>query len=130
MDRLLELVEEIRRLGMSAIINCEIAVDKLYQEIEEHHGEEVTRRIFRERGKPITKWTLQRRKNRELVFLYWLKQGPNGEEGNVDELARENETRPPEQRYGPTGTTDPFVMARQIRRVRHDERYTGIGLIE
>jgi hypothetical protein len=129
-DPLRVLTRAIKAEGMAAIINCEIAADRLFDEIEQHHGAETARHIFSKYAKPPSKWEPQRAARRELVWMVELDEGINGKR-NIDKVARElakwNETAPPERRYG-TGTTDPLLMEQQIYRALKDKRHGGGGI--
>lgn len=117
-DPLRVLIRAIEAKGMAEIINCETAADRLFDEIEQHHGAEVARRIFNKYAKPPSKWEPQRAAADALVCMVKLDEWNNGKR-NIDKVARElakwNETAPPERRYG-TGTTDPLLMEQQIYR--------------
>ena len=45
----------------------------------------------------------------------------------ADRLASENEKLPPESRWGPKGSIDPFTMKQQIYRVLKQEYYRQIA---
>jgi hypothetical protein len=89
----------------------------LFHEIWTDLGEATARRIFTEIAGPRTPSQEVAFRNQELLDHYDAMM-PNP---NIQELARQlteaNKTLPVGCRYGPRGTTDSFVMEKQIRRL-------------
>jgi hypothetical protein len=92
---------------------CNLVVSDLYEMIERQHGRVIARRIF-SKATP-TKRGLAFNKNVDLMVVY-RKNKQLGVDRVATKLAKENEALPHERRYGPTGTTSPATMAKQIRR--------------
>jgi hypothetical protein len=93
------------------------AASKLFHEIWTDLGEADARRIFTSIAGSKTPEQERMFRNEELLDRYDAMMP----EPNIEKLARQfaeaNKTLPVECRYGPRGTTDPFVMAKHIRRL-------------
>jgi hypothetical protein len=93
------------------------AASKLFHEIWTDLGEAEARRIFTSISGPRTPKQEGEFRNQELLAHYAAMM-PNP---NIQEMARQfaeaNKTLPVGCRYGPRGTTDPFVMGKHIRRL-------------
>jgi hypothetical protein len=92
---------------------CNIVVSDLYEMIERQHGPVIAQRIFS--AASPSKRRLAFNKNVALMLVY-RKNKHLGVDQAATKIAKENEALPPERRYGPTGTTSPTTMAKQIRR--------------
>jgi hypothetical protein len=105
---------------------CRYIVWALRTKIEEEHGHPATRRIFTEMIR--TKRNLAAEKNLTLMVLY-ISSGLSVEKF-ATVLAKKNKTFPPGRRYGPTGSTNPTTIAKQIRRQKKlmdaDEEYRSV----
>ena len=101
---------------------CNLVVSDLYEMIEREHGPIIAQRIFS--NVTPTKRRLAFNKNVALMVIY-RQNKQLGVEGVATKLAKENEALKREQRYGPTGTTSPTTMAKQIRRQSERMRTDG-----
>ena len=99
---------DVKNLG-----ECNIVASDLYEMIEREHGSVIAQRIFSQ-ATP-TKRRLAFNKNVALMVIY-RQNKQLGVEGVATKLAKENEALGPDRRHGPTGTTSPATMAKQIRR--------------
>jgi len=88
----------------------------LFHETQKEIGLGDARRIFKEIAGPATPKQRAGWKNMELVTLYDCMEQPNVQR-LARELAEKNKNQPRERRYGPTGSTEPAVLDKQIRRV-------------
>ena len=93
------------------------AAAKLFHKISKDLGAADARRIF-------TSISASRTPNQERVLRnseMLIKHDAMMPKPNIAKLARQlakaNETLPVERRYGPRGTTEPFVMDKHIRRL-------------
>jgi hypothetical protein len=92
------------------------AASKLFHEISTGLGEADARRIFKEIAGPPTPKQRAGWKNMELVARYDCMAQPDVPR-LARELAAENRNLPRELRHGPTGSTEPAILDKQIRRV-------------
>ena len=92
------------------------AAAKLFHEMRTEIGLEDARRIFKEFAGPATAKQRAGWKNMDLVARYDCMTPPNVAQ-LARELAEENRNLPRELRHGPTGSTDPTVLEKQIRRL-------------
>jgi hypothetical protein len=96
---------------------------KLFNEIAKELGVAEAQRIFATYCVPMTKSERKDLKNAELLGLYdtMLSDDWKTPAGNVQQLAarlaKANEERPQEDRYGPRGSTVANVLEKQIRRL-------------
>jgi hypothetical protein len=93
------------------------AATKLFHEMQTETGLEDARRIFKEIAGPATPKQRKGWKNMELVARYDCMAQPPNVLRLARELAKENRHLPRELRHGPTGSTDPKVLYKQIRRL-------------
>jgi hypothetical protein len=91
---------------------CEQAVFWLHKLIEDKHGLATAQHLFTRRA--LTKRRLAAHKNARLIAEY-ISRGSSVDKVAA-ELAGENNKLARDDRHGPTGTTSPATMARQIRR--------------
>jgi hypothetical protein len=89
---------------------------ELFQGIQKEIGLEDARRIFKEIAGPSTPKQKAGWKNAELVARFVCMAEPNVQRLARD-LAEENRNLPRELRHGPTGSTNPAVLEKQIRRL-------------
>jgi hypothetical protein len=101
--------------------NCWFAAAKLFHEIKTEIGQEDARRIFKEIAGPPTKKQRAGWKNMELVTRYDCMERPSVRR-LARELAEENRNLPREQRHGPTGSTEPAILDKHIRRLLANRR--------
>ena len=104
---------------------CLLAIRKLYSALEEHYGRIEANTIWLFKLDPL-RWELEKKfvgashrfqdEDLGLVLEYYAMPNPSKRKLATD-LAKKNETLPPEERYGPNGTTDPDTMHQQIKRV-------------
>jgi hypothetical protein len=92
------------------------AAAKLFHETRTEIGLEDARRIFKEIAGPLTAKQKAGWKNMELVSRYETMEGPSVRRLSR-ELAEENRNLPRERRHGPTGSTDPAMLDKHIRRL-------------
>jgi hypothetical protein len=92
------------------------AAAKLFHEVQTEIGLGDARRIFKEIAGPPTKKQNAGWKNMELLSRYDCMARPSVR-GLARELAEQNRNLPREQRHGPTGSTDPAMLDKQIRRL-------------
>jgi hypothetical protein len=114
------LIGNIRRDGLFKIGGdakdieaCKAAALQLYAVISHFHG-------IPSANKVMTQF-LQSKKNMAAMKNYRLlraSEGKSAEQAAV-ELAEVNKNLPRNQRFGPTGTTSPSTLAKQIRRLRN-----------
>jgi hypothetical protein len=127
-------------LDAANIEECEAAASQLYTMILSQHGPGVANKIFsqhlfdkreiaRHKNFRLLSTALQRlsggtplRQKFEANFVEQLEINfadtqSRSVEQVAAELAKENDSLPNELRYGPSGTTNPSVMAKQIRRL-------------
>jgi hypothetical protein len=93
------------------------AATKLFQEMEKEIGLANARRIFKEIAGPATAKQRKGWKNMELVMRYDCMMPRPSVKRLARELAEENRNLPRELRHGPTGSTNPKVLDKQIRRL-------------
>jgi hypothetical protein len=98
--------------GIDSVEVLEAALSILLERAAVLVGEEEARRMFAGHARPLP---VRVRKNFQLYFAYWMMPEPRSIGKLAKRLAEENETVP--GRWGPNGSTDPFVMKEQIRRV-------------
>jgi hypothetical protein len=91
---------------------CESAAELLHFGISGQHGKATANKTFAKAQ--ASKTRIKEQKNLRLLFA--------ADVASAAALAEINRTLPREERYGPTGTTDPATMATQIRRLR--KRYS------
>jgi hypothetical protein len=92
---------------------CAAAAVMLYAMMREHHGTAAANEIM---NRPLlTKRDAADLKNYELLKAA---DGDRSVEEVATELAERNKSLPRELRYGPTGSTSPSTLAKQIRRLR------------
>ena len=96
--------------------NWWFAAAKLFHEIKTEIGLEDARRIFKEIAGPPTPKQRAGWKNMELVMRYDCMAQPDVPR-LARELAAENRNLPRELRHGPTGSTEPAILDKQIRRL-------------
>lgn len=96
--------------------NCWYAAAKLFHEMQTEIGLEDARRIFIEIAGPPTAKQRAGWKNMELVMLYDCMERPNVQRLSR-ELAEKNRKLLRELRHGPTGSTNPATLDKQIRRL-------------
>lgn len=114
-------IGDLYREGMDTIGGCEDAAYLLFARIYRHHGIAEARRIFMKFGSAPTARKIAQIKNLGLLDRYdMMKPTPNVQR-LARELAEENKTLPPRDRWGPRGTTNPATLDKHIRRLR-DER--------
>jgi hypothetical protein len=89
---------------------------KLFHEMQTEIGPEDARRIFKEIAGPSTAKQRAGWKNMELVMLYDCMEQPNVQQ-LARELAEKNRNLPRELRHGPTGSTNPAILDKHIRRL-------------
>jgi hypothetical protein len=98
------------------IEDCKETAFLLYTTILSVHGKDVANEIFSQRL--MTKRQTAAQKNYRLLKLALrLLSGSRSVEQVAIEIVEINKSRPREVRYGPTGTTSPTTMAKQIRRL-------------
>jgi hypothetical protein len=126
---------------------CHRALRRAYQAIKEQHGEGEAKGIFlsathdpsddimvaavqadlvqwqkgltERNGGVLRAWSVFFALSPEdvrLAVAYYSMPQPN-KQRLANDLAKKNETLPPERRYGPRGTTSPTTMLKQINRV-------------
>jgi hypothetical protein len=107
---------------------CWCALRHAYLAIKRRHGGDDAKFIFfdavhapsDDRGQDFpVRWAIFIGLSSEDVRLaieYYSMSHPN-KQRLANELAKKNETLPPERRYGPRGTTSPMTMLKQINRV-------------
>ena len=93
------------------------AAAKLFQEMEKEIGLADARRIFKEIAGPPTPKQRAGWKNMELVMRYDCMMTRPSVKRLARELAEENRNLPRELRHGPTGSTNPKVLDKHIRRL-------------
>jgi hypothetical protein len=92
--------------------------------IEQEHGEKEARKLFARYGRDLTPTDIRERKNIELVMKFLdMPEEKRDRQKLAETLAKENETRPREKRYGPRGSTSVVAMRRQIDRVLDNKAY-------
>ena len=104
------------------LAECNLVASDLYEMIEREHGPIIAQRIFS--NVTPTKRRLAFNKNVGLMVAF-RKHKQLGVDQVATKLAKENEALPRERRYGPTGTTSPTTMAKQIRRQSERMRTDG-----
>jgi hypothetical protein len=105
------------------IDKCELAALAFFCAIEKHVGLEEAYRIFSKFGTPPSDRKRALIKNLALLDLYDTMDKPNVQR-LAWQLAAENKTLPPEERWGPRGTTSPVTLDKHIRRLL-EERNRG-----
>jgi hypothetical protein len=118
---------EIEKL--TSVDACCRALERVYEAIKECQGESHAQHIFwcAVHGFPSSPKNILRRATLDICFTYeaadlrlaleyYSMPKPNRQR-LATELARKNETLPPERRYGPRGSTSPMTMLKQINRV-------------
>jgi hypothetical protein len=116
-------VNLLSHIDVKDVVSCEFAVDALYALVQRHHGRVTAQNLFG--AKVLTKRGRAGQKNFYLMVAYARMKKP------VDrvaaELAEDNKTLPPEERWGPTGSTSQSTMAkhlrREIKKMRADRQY-------
>lgn len=98
---------------LNHIETCEVVAQILYTHIASLHGTARANKIWAKAQ--LSKTNAKEQKNLRLLVA--------AESASASELAERNRTFPREERYGPSGTTDPATMATQINRLR--KRYSG-----
>ena len=93
------------------------AAAKIFHEAQVEIGLADARRIFKEVGTPPTPKQRAGWKNMELLMLYDCMMPRSNVQRLARELADKNKTLPKGERYGPTGSTDPLILDRHIRRL-------------
>jgi hypothetical protein len=101
---------------------CKMAVESLYEMIEQFHGEKEARGMFARYGRPLTPADIRERKKVQLAIAYHFMSKPNRQK-LAEELAKQNEALPREKRFGPRGSTSVVAMRRQIDRVLDQKGY-------
>jgi len=92
------------------------AAAKLFHEMKREISLEDARRIFKEIPGPQTEKQKAGWKNLELISRYETMERPSVRRLARD-LAEENRNLPRERRHGPTGSTNPAMLDKQIRRL-------------
>jgi hypothetical protein len=98
---------------LNHIETCQVVARILYTHIASLHGAAIANEIWAKAQ--LSKTNAKEQKNLRLLVA--------AESASASELAERNRTLPREERYGPSGTTDPATMATQINRLR--KRYSG-----
>ena len=98
------------------------AAAKLFHEVQTEIGLGDARRIFKEIAGPPTKKQRAGWKNMELVMRYDCMMTRPSVKRLARELAEENRNLPRELRHGPTGSTEPAILDKHIRRLLANRR--------
>jgi hypothetical protein len=119
------------REGFDRIKGCEYAAHLIFMEICERHGEPEARRIFA-MYQPPSDSQLAEIKNQGLLdvvdsmVIALFPENRLTLYGAAKYLAKQNETLPQEERWGPSGTKEIKIMHQHIKRLR-DERDLSRG---
>jgi hypothetical protein len=95
--------------------DCRRAIDKLGFAIWKRHGLAATRKLFAE-CTMVSKRALKGRRNMRLLEEFLA--SPLSVDKFAASAAEKNKSLPHEYRMGPTGSTEPATIAKQIRRLR------------
>jgi hypothetical protein len=102
-------------INVEDVEECKEAVSLLYAVILNDHGVVAANEIFSKQM--LSKRQIAADKNYQLLIAVMHRMKSQSIEKVAAEIAKENDSRPLELRYGPSGTTNPSVMAKQIRRL-------------
>jgi hypothetical protein len=102
-------------INLEDIEDCKEAVSLLYKLIFNDHSPAVANELFSQQI--LSKRQLAADKNYQLLITVMHRMKSQSIEKVAAEIAKENESRPLALRHGPSGTTNPSVMAKQIRRL-------------
>jgi hypothetical protein len=100
------------RFDPSDLADCERAAEYLWSAIAADHGDVTADRIFS--CYALSKSAVKMSKNIDLLIMYLESQLPPPEFAR--KLAATNKRLPVEERVGPSGSTNPTTIVRQINR--------------
>jgi hypothetical protein len=116
-------IEATVHVGQLTMFGVMLHVQHLFEEIAKCHGQENARKLFKDIGSAS--------KDRLRIWRNWQvldrldRMEPRVPHKLARELAKENETLPPADRWGPRGSTKPEVQCRHIYRLI-DQRDKGL----